>query len=102
MIQPIRPNEASRVYQRQVSAGEPATEAARGDGGRSGRGGRRADRVTISDQAQMLSRVLDAVRSIPDVREERVAAIRAQLADGSYDADAVAIAERLIDEGAMQ
>lgn len=101
MIQPIRPNEASRVYQRQISAGEPTTEAARGDIGRSGRGSRRADRVTISEQAQVLSRVLDAVRSIPDVREERVAAIRAQIADGSYDADIAALAERLIAEGAM-
>jgi negative regulator of flagellin synthesis FlgM len=88
------------VYQRQAGA----IDAAGGDGSpgnRAGasRAGRRSDEVTISDEAQQLRRVLDAVNELPDLREARIAQLRQQLAQGRYGVDAAAIAERLVDEG---
>jgi len=41
----------------------------------------REDRVEISDHA----RHLDRLRSLPDVRASKVEAIRASIADGTYD-----------------
>lgn len=98
MIQPIRPNDAAGVYQRYVAPadGAPAEGATRtGNGAR--RPGRRSDEVSISQQAQQLARLLGAVTDQPDVREARVAALRQQLADGTYTVDAAAIAARLVD-----
>ena len=98
MIQPIRPNDAAGVYQRHVAPAEGAlAEGATrtGDGAR--RPGRRSDEVSISQQAQQLQRLLSAVSDQPDVREARVAELRQQLAEGTYDVDAAAIAARLVD-----
>lgn len=54
------------------------------------------DELAISDAG----RLIDAVRDLPAIRGDRVAQIRAQLADGTYNADAkldVAL-DRLLDE----
>lgn len=40
-----------------------------------------------------------AVAEAPDIRQERVDAIKAQIAQGSYKIDAEAIAERMISSG---
>ncbi len=100
MIQPVRPNDAMGVYQRHVVAADSAEGDGSG-GNRAGasRGGRRSDEVTISEEAQRLRRVLDAVNEQPDLREARIADLRQQLAQGQYGVDVAAIAERLVDEG---
>ena len=100
MIEPVRTNDAMGVYQRHTVA----VDSAGGDGSRddragASRAGRRSDEVTISDEAQQLRRVLDAVNELPDLREARIAHLRQQLAQGQYGLDAAAIAERLVDEG---
>jgi negative regulator of flagellin synthesis FlgM len=54
------------------------------------------DELDISPEADMVSRVQD----LPDVRSDRIAEIRAQIADGTYETDAkldVALG-RLLDE----
>lgn len=43
-----------------------------------------ADKVTISQSARTLQRVRETVLNAPDVRQERVAAIKKSLAEGSY------------------
>ena len=98
MIQPIRPHDATALYQRQVAPADsgPAEGATRTGNG-AGRAGHRSDEVSISQQAQDLQRLLSAVGDQPDVREARVAELRQQLADGTYDVDAAAIAARLVD-----
>ncbi len=88
------------VYQRQAVS----IDAAGGDGSPGNRAGashagRRNDEVTISDEAQQLRRVLEAVNELPEVREARIAELRRQLAQGQYGVDVAAIAERLVDEG---
>ncbi len=54
------------------------------------------DEVDISDAA----RLTDQVRQIPEIRQQRVDAIRAQIAEGTYETEEkleVAV-ERLLDE----
>ena len=55
-----------------------------------------SDRLDISEAGQIASRMAE----LPDVRAERVASIRAAIADGSYEtADRLSSAvERLLDE----
>jgi negative regulator of flagellin synthesis FlgM len=55
-----------------------------------------SDELHISDSA----RIADQMSQIPDIRHDRVAAIRTAIADGTYDTDAkmsVAL-DRLLDE----
>ena len=99
MMQPIRPSDATGVYRRQVNSAQDAPDGARRRAGGEAAGDRSSDRVSISDEGQHLSRILDAVSALPEVREARIAAIRQQLAQGSYEVDAAAIAERMVDEG---
>lgn len=100
MIQPIRPHEASGVYQRQVEqAGEPGTPGTRRVGARAGQAGTRHDEVSVSSQARELRTVMAAMPSVPGERADVVAALRAQVADGSYQVDADAVAQRLLDDG---
>lgn len=98
MIQPIRPNDATGVYRRMAgsvdgAAGAPAENA----GGASS--AVRRDQVTISDQAQALRRLVEQVKAQPELREERVAELRAQIAAGEYQVDGDALAALLVDEG---
>lgn len=55
-----------------------------------------ADEVEISDAA----RLVEQVQQMPDIREDRVAAVRQQIADGTYETnDKLNLAlERLLDE----
>lgn len=55
-----------------------------------------ADRVEISTAAQLI----DQVRDLPEIRADRVAALRAAIADGTYEtADRLdAAIENLLDE----
>lgn len=54
------------------------------------------DSVKLTSTAQRLARLEAQVRETPDVREEKVGALRQQIADGSYDIDAGRIADNLL------
>ena len=101
MVEPIRPQDATGVYQRQVEA---AGGAMRANPGRRtsapGGNGQRADSVTLSERAQGLQRALAVVTGLPDVRNDRIAELRARLASGDYRVDADEIARRMVEEGA--
>ncbi len=102
-IQPIRPQDASGIYrQTAVSTGGVAQSAAeRQRSASASGGGRKADSVSLSQEAQELRRVLAAVRDLPDTREARIGHIREQLANGVYSRDVATIAERMIEEGVI-
>lgn len=85
----------ARTYTRQTGALPGA-----GDGGLTARGsiGRpRTDSVSLSGTSQELKRVRDMVTSQPDVRAERVAALKASIANGTYQIDNTALAEKMLD-----
>lgn len=98
MVQPIRPHDATGIYQRQVSqaeAAEGASNARRNAGGL----GRRADRVTLSEGAREFARIMDAVQSAPDTRADRVADLKARIESGTYEVDYNGLATLLHDRG---
>lgn len=100
MVQPIRPQDATGIYQRQVAQTEAAEAvAAQRGGSRGAAGGRRADQVTLSEGAHAFVRAMDAVTAQPDVRADRVAQLRARLEAGTYQVDASRVARRLYDHG---
>lgn len=100
MVLPVRPQDASGVYQRQVAQAQAASahEATRRTA-RSGGTSRRSDEVSLSATAQSFARVMEAVQQQPDVRADRVADVRARIANGSYGVDADLIAQRLAERG---
>ena len=56
------------------------------------------DKVEISSFGQAYQIAKKAVAEAPDVREDRVAEIKARIASGSYDFSDEAIAEMLVDK----
>jgi len=62
---------------------------------------RSSDRVTLSDRAQTFQEVRRAALDVPDVRTDRVAAVRARLADGSMVPDPERIARALLAQGVL-
>ena len=106
MMQPIRPQDASNVYRQQAASTTRAGGSTPPVGGDASapagtRGGRRIDRVTLSPEGLQLQRVLDAMGQVPDVREARVAALRQQIADGTYDRGIAEVAQRLVEHGGL-
>ena len=100
MIQPIRPQEASGVYQRQVEqAGEPGTPGTRRAGAAAGQPGARHDEVSVSLRARQLRAVMQAMPTVAGERADVIAELRQQISEGSYRVDAEAVAKRLVDDG---
>ena len=61
-------------------------------------GGRR-DEINLSWRARNVAGAAAAVHNAPEVRSEKVAALRAAIANGTYQPDARHIAERLLASG---
>ena len=59
-------------------------------------GAARGDSVALSGRVRELRRVVDIVRNLPDIREERVAELRQQIQDGSYQVPEEGLASRLM------
>jgi negative regulator of flagellin synthesis FlgM len=57
--------------------------------------GQRPDQASLSAEAQELLAARRAVQESPDVRADRVAALRQQIQDGTYKVDEYALARRL-------
>ena len=56
-----------------------------------------ADSVSLSADARSLQAAREAVQSTPDVREQKVAAIKQRVDDGTYFVPASALARTIID-----
>lgn len=59
------------------------------------------DSVSLSPQARWLQAAREALADLPEIREERVAAIRAQIEAGAYEVDGEKIADKMIAEGLL-
>ena len=57
---------------------------------------RQPDAVSLSDTARSLSAARKAVADAPDVREDRVSALKAAIADGTYSVDSRNLASKLL------
>jgi negative regulator of flagellin synthesis FlgM len=60
---------------------------------------RQADSVELSDTARALSSAGQTVASASDVREDRVAAIKAAIASGTYSVDSRTLAQAMVRTG---
>jgi negative regulator of flagellin synthesis FlgM len=54
------------------------------------------DSLELSGASRLFDKALAAVREAPDVRMDRVEAIRAQIASGTYTANAAVIARKML------
>jgi negative regulator of flagellin synthesis FlgM len=52
----------------------------------------------ISGKARDMAQAKSVAQSSPDVREDKVAALRARIAEGKYSVDAQKVADRLVDQ----
>lgn len=74
-------------------------DIARGRGGVATSEPAKLDRAGLSEKARELSRALESVESSADVRAARVAALRKQIQDGTYNPDPRAVAKQILDRG---
>lgn len=56
------------------------------------------DRISFSDEAKLRTEALSAATSTPDVRREKVAAIKARIESGEYEIDTRKIAQKMVEE----
>ena len=54
------------------------------------------DRVTLSGDAKLVSLAASQAKEAPEVRSERVAALKAQVQSGTYQPDSKKIAEKML------
>ena len=59
----------------------------------------KTDTVVISDAAKRIQEIRNQLDEIPDVREEKVAQLKNQIENGTYQINADKIAEKIIKEG---
>ena len=57
---------------------------------------RQADIVSISEAARSLANARNVVKAAPDIREDRVAELKAAVANGTYTVDSRQLARSLI------
>ena len=58
---------------------------------------RAADEVTLSDTARQMAAAQDAVKAAPDVRQDKVDAIKQQIDSGTYQVSARVLARKMVD-----
>lgn len=91
-------SDASRVYLKQIDgvrhAAHSTNQPAQNEQARSVEAG--SDSVTLSAGARTLAQARATVAQAPDVREDKVADIRHQLATGTYQVSAHVLARKML------
>ena len=54
------------------------------------------DNVQLSEQSHEIVRIKEAVETAPEIRQDKVDAVKARLADGSYEVDSEEVADRIL------
>jgi negative regulator of flagellin synthesis FlgM len=98
-INGINGQNAASTYIQNADAGRTASANAAQQGARAQQRGtaRAADEVTLSDGARSLAAAQEAVKSAPDIRDEKVAAIKQQIETGTYQVSAHVLARKMVD-----
>ncbi len=87
----LRAAQAASALRSNAAYAAPATQAPT----------RQPDAVSLSDSARALSAARNAVASATEVREDRVGAIKAALASGTYKVDSRQLARTLLQQGVI-
>ncbi len=59
-------------------------------------GAAQVDQVMLSQRAAEIQKAKEALSTVPEVRQEKVAALKRRIQEGTYEIDAKAIAEQII------
>lgn len=54
------------------------------------------DTMTLSETARDYKTIMDALKTVPDVREDKVRSLREQISSNNYNVDAEEISEHLL------
>jgi len=57
-----------------------------------------ADKVSLSQEAKLYAKALNVARQSPEERSEKIAVLKEQIANNTYQPDAQKIAEKLVKE----
>ena len=87
-------NDAAIPYRSSFSIQRPTTSGPESTSAPSG-----ADQVSVSDEARALASARDVVAQVPDVRAEKVAAVKQRVEDGTYSVPASVLARNILSQG---
>ncbi len=59
---------------------------------------RQSDRIDISQRGKEVAAIIASLNSLPDIREEKVQALKEAIDKGTYKIDPVKIAEKMLSE----
>ena len=99
-IDRISAQDAARLYAQNtdVSRSAATTAAVQAAGKAHSRShAQSTDSVTLSDSARSVATARTAVQNAPDIREQKVADIKQQLSDGTYQVSSRALASKMLD-----
>ena len=98
-INPQRPPEVGQeAYLRvQKPEGKEAIERS-GRSEKSAQKGHLQDRVQLSEKAKKVEHLHRAVDAVPEVRQEKVQALKRAIQEGTYQVDAERIAQKMLEE----
>lgn len=94
-IERLGHHEAARTYLQNADGARAATVASNGSEVKAGVT-RRADSVSLSDNARSLVNARAAVQQAPDVRDAKVAEIKQRVEDGTYEVPSHVLARKLM------
>jgi len=92
----IQERQAQETTQSQKAQTAQKREEARAGGAEGSAPAKRAEDVKWSSEAKLASEALATAKASPDVRADRVAAIKASIASGSYQIDSKSLADKMI------
>ena len=90
-------SDASAQMIQQYQKGEPVKSETEKSVGAAG-AAPTTEKVDLSAKAREIQQVRKILEETPDVREEKVQALKRQIANGSYQVDAAKIAEKMVGE----
>lgn len=99
-MNPINLNHPADVdaVRRQQRAETQTAEARRTSSAEATAKPERQDTLRVSDRAAIVSRLVEQTNALPDVRRERVEALRSQVTKGEYNPPAADIAAAILRE----
>ncbi len=90
----IRINKKKTVQDRVDVAGKKTAQQKSESSGQVAGG----EQIALSAKAKGIQKALETVQTSPDIRSEKVDAIKTQIASNTYQVDSEAIAERILQE----
>ncbi len=79
----------TKVSAKGTSSADSASSAPSASGGSS-------EQIALSSKAKDIQKAHEVIRSTPDIRTDKVNAIKQQIADGSYKVDSQAVADKIL------